>query len=178
MPAIYCRISLLLYEPYANVSSQICPFLASLPLPLFYPPALGLPGFAQDNCIPEIVTLKFSPVTPPPPLDGASPIGWGEADEVGVTFYYNFSRQNFFINFLGSSWNFPHFWNFDPQPPRGGVGQKKCIDFLDTSWHFPDFWFLWPPKIHTSTTLGLFFLGRNHPQVYPHACQIWSWSVR
>ena len=27
----------------------------SLPLPLFYPPALGLPGFAQDNCIPEIL---------------------------------------------------------------------------------------------------------------------------
>ena len=24
-------------------------------VPAFYPPSLGLPGFAQDNCIPEIL---------------------------------------------------------------------------------------------------------------------------
>ena len=51
-----------------------------LSVPAFYPPSLGLPGFAQDNCIPEIlfkpwclVTLTFSPLSPPP-SDG---VGWG-----------------------------------------------------------------------------------------------------
>ena len=85
-------------------------------VPAFYPPSLGLPGFAQDNCIPEIlfkpwslVTLKCSPLTPPP-------VGWGG----GYMFWLFFGRIFFLIDFLGSSWNFPHFWNFDPPspPPR------------------------------------------------------------
>ena len=98
------------------LSRSLSPSLSrpSLPsVPAFYPPSLGLPGFAQDNCIPEIlfkpwslVTLKFSPLTPPP-------VGWG-----GVTcFGYFFGRIFFFIDFLGSSWNFPHFWNVDPPTP-------------------------------------------------------------
>ena len=116
-----------------------------LSVPAFYPPSLGLPGFAQDNCIPGIlfkpwclVTLKFSPLTPPPP------VGWGG---VGVTcFGYFFGRIFLFIDFLGSSWHFPHFWNFDPQPPPRdagppGVGWVKIcfIDFLDihgSHWHW------------------------------------------
>ena len=91
-------------------------------VPAFYPPSLGLPGFAQDNCIPEIlfkpwslVTLKFSPLTPPPRR-----MGWG-----GGYMFWLFFRQNcFFIDFLGSSWNFPHFWNVDPpQPPPPPPGR-------------------------------------------------------
>ena len=94
------------------------PSLPSLLLvPAFYPPSLGLPGFAQDNCIPEklfkpwsLVTLKCSPLTPPP-------VGWGG---VGLHVLVIFSAEFFlFIDFLGSSWNFPTFWNFDPQPPPG-----------------------------------------------------------
>ena len=116
-------------------------------VPAFYPPSLGVPGFAQDKCIPEIlfkpwslVTLKFSsPLTPPPPpSDG---VGWG------LHVLVIFSVEFFFIDFLGSSWNFPHFWNFDPPtpPPRDagppGVGWVKIcfIDFLDihgSHWHW------------------------------------------
>ena len=89
-------------------------------LPSTLPPSLGLPGFAQDNCIPEIlfkpwslVTLKFSPLTPPPPSDG---VGWG------LHVLVIFSAEFFlFIDFLGSSWNFPHFWNFDPPIPPPGT---------------------------------------------------------
>ena len=62
-------------------------------VPAFYPPSLGLPGFAQDTCIPEIlfkpwslVTLKFSPLTPPPRR-----MGWG-----GGYMFWLFFRQNFF----------------------------------------------------------------------------------
>ena len=61
--------------------------------------------------------------------------------------FWLFFWQNFvfFIDFLGSSWNFPHFWNFDPQPPPGRwtprVGWEKIcfIDFLDihgSHWHW------------------------------------------
>ena len=49
-----------------------------------------------------------------------------------------FSAEFFlFIDFLGSSWNFPHFWNVDPPTPRDagppGVGWVNIcfIDFLD-----------------------------------------------
>ena len=135
------------------LSRSLSPSLSrpSLPsllfVPAFYPPSLGLPGFAQDNCIPEIlfkpwslVTLKFSPLTPPP-------VGWGG---VGVTCFGYFSAELFlFIDFLGSSWNFPHFWNFDPPtppPPRDagppGVGWVKFVLLIfwtfmgltDTGW--------------------------------------------
>ena len=129
------------------LSRSLSPSLSrpSLPsllfVPAFYPPSLGLPGFAQDNCIPNIlfkpwslVTLKFSPLTPPPP-----PVGWGG---VGVTCFGNFFGSIFlFIDFLGSSWNFPHFWNFDPPPtppgrwnPRGGVGKHLFYWFSGHSW--------------------------------------------
>ena len=43
------------------LSRSLSPSLSrpSLPsllfVPAFYPPSLGLPGFAQDNCIPEIL---------------------------------------------------------------------------------------------------------------------------
>ena len=61
-------------------------------------------------------------------------------------FWLFFRQIFFFIDFLGSSWNFPHFWNFDPQPPAPGrwtpgVGWAKIcfIDFLDihgSHWHW------------------------------------------
>ena len=38
----------------------------------------------------------FAPNPPPPP------VGWGGVGGVGVIYFY-FSRQNFFIDFLGSS---------------------------------------------------------------------------
>ena len=28
----------------------------------------------------------------------------------------------------------------EPPPPRVGWVKTNCIDFLDSSWHFPDFW--------------------------------------
>ena len=101
-------IVLLLYRPTSWIpgfardplSRSLSPSLSrpSLPsllsVPAFYPPSLGLPGFAQDNCIPEIlfkpsclVTLKFSPLTPPPRR-----MGWG-----GGYMFWLFFRQNFFI---------------------------------------------------------------------------------
>ena len=77
----------------------------------------------------------FAP-TPPP-------VGWGV---VGVTCFGYFFGRIFFIDFLGSSWNFPHFWNVDPQPPPRdagppGVGWVKIcfIYFLDihgSHWHW------------------------------------------
>ena len=211
-------LSLLLYHTswipgFARdpLSRSLSPSLShpSLPsllfVPAFYPPSLGLPGFAQDNCIPEIlfkpwslVTLKFSPLTPP--------VGWGG---VGVTcFGYFFGRIFFFIDFLGSSWNFPHFWNVYPQPPLDagppGVGWvKMClIDFLDihgSHWH----WLIegsendvitstdllwrhlphngsqkklaaksrfgdWPQWPHASRPFMGPIFDRNHSQVYPH----------
>ena len=110
------------------LSRSLSPSLSrpSLPsllfVPAFYPPSLGLPGFAQDNCIPEIlfkhwslVTLKVSPLTPPPPSDG---VGWGGG--WGLHVLVIFSVEFFlFIDFLGSSWHFPHFWNVDPPTPPG-----------------------------------------------------------
>ena len=112
------------------------------------PPSLGLPGFAQnicsviiaqDNCIPEIlfktwclVTLTFSPLTPPP-SDG---VGGGR----GLT-------KN--IDFLDSSWNVWHL-KFLPikLPTPGGVGWDYffVITFLGSSSHFPDFRFFDPLK--------------------------------
>ena len=120
------------------LSRSLSPSLSrpSLPsllfVPAFYPPSLGLPGFAQVNCIPEIlfkpwslVTLKFSPLTP-------RRMGWG-----GGYMFWLFFRQNlFFIDFLGSSWNFPHFWNFDPPTPLPGrgVGKNLFYWFSGHSW--------------------------------------------
>ena len=121
------------------LSRSLSPSLSrpSLPsllfVPAFYPPSLGLPGFAQDNCIPEIlfkpwslVTLKCSPLTPPP------------SEHVLVIFSAEFCL---FIDFLGSSWHFPHFWNFDPPTsppgrwtPRGGVGKHLFYWFSGHSW--------------------------------------------
>ena len=137
------------------------PSLPSLQfVPAFYPPSLGLPGFAQDSSIPEILFKPWSLVTfwnvrPYPP-----PVGWGG---VGVTCFGYFFRQIFFfIDFLGSSWNFPHFWNFDPPtsprdagPRRMGWGggymfwlffrQNFVIDFLGSFVKFPALLKFWPP---------------------------------
>ena len=98
--------------------------------------------------------LKFLPIKLPTP----GGVGWD---------YF------FVITFLGSSWNFPDFWNVDPQPPppeSPGVGWVKqiCIAFLDSSWHFPDFWFFDPLKFQPLGLGDQFFLGRNHSQIYPH----------
>ena len=59
------------------------------------------------------------------------------------------------IDFLGSSWNFPDFWKFDP-PPNSPVGWIKncCHWFLDSSWHFPDFLFPMGPPGGTLIFLG------------------------
>ena len=62
-------------------------------VPVFYPPSLGLPGFAQDNCIPEILFFNFmlryfDIFAPNPPSSGG-------VGGVGVTFFK--------IIFLGSS---------------------------------------------------------------------------
>ena len=112
-------------------------------VPAFYPPSLGLPGFAQDNCIPEIlfkpwslVTLTFSPLTPP--------VGWGG---VGVTcFGYFFGRIFLVYRFSRQFVNFPALLKFGPpNPPRDagppGVGWVNIcfIDFLDihgSHWHW------------------------------------------
>ena len=133
-----------------TLSRSLSPSLSrpSLPsllfVPAFYPPSLGLPGFAQDNCIPEIpfkpwslVTLKFSPLTPPP-------VGWGG---VGVTcFGYFFGRIFFVYRFSRQFVKFPALLKFwPPQPPREsgppGVGWVNIcfIDFLDihgSHWHW------------------------------------------
>ena len=102
-------------------------------LAAFYPPSLGLPGFAQDNCIPEIlfkpwslVTLTFSPLTPPP---------------VGGYMFWLFFRQHFFVyrfsrqfvkfSALLKCWppNPPGRWT-----PRGGVGKHLFYWFSGHSW--------------------------------------------
>ena len=57
------------------------------------------------------------------------------------------------LNFIGSSWNFPVFWNFDPSKtpnPMVGWGLIFFIDFRGSWWHFPYFWILDPVK----TSLG------------------------
>ena len=127
------------------LSRSLSPSLSrpSLPsllfVPAFYPPSLGLPGFAQDNCIPEIlfkpwslVTLKFSPLTPPPP--------------VGTCFAYFFGRFFFVYRFSRQFVKFPALFKFwPPNPPPGrwtpGVGWVNIcfIDFLDihgSHWHW------------------------------------------
>ena len=110
-----------------------------LSVPAFYPPSLGLPGFAQDNCIPEIlfkpwslVTLKFSPLTPPPP------VGWGGW---GLHVLVIFSAQFFFYRFSRQFVKFPallKFWPPTPTPgrwtPRGGVGKNLFYWFSGHSW--------------------------------------------
>ena len=90
----------------------------------------------------------MSPEIPRPP----GWVGWG------VTTW---------INFLGSSWNLPNFWNVDPKnsQPQCGVGVKnnyrfagqlirdisRTLDFL-------------PPKIPPWTQL----FGSNNSQINPH----------
>ena len=127
------------------LSRSLSPSLSrpSLPsllfVPAFYPPSLGLPGFAQDNCIPEIpfkpwslVTLTFSPLTPPPRR-----MGWG-----GGYMFWLFFRHNFcFYRFSRQFVKFPALLKFwpppQPPPPREsgppGVGWVNIcfIDFLD-----------------------------------------------
>ena len=120
------------------LSRSLSPSLSrpSLPsllfVPAFYPPSLGLPGFAQDNCIPEIlfkpwslVTLTFSPLTPPP---------------VGTCFGYFFGRIFFVYRFSRQFVKFPALfkcWPPNPPPPgtldSPGVGWVNIcfIDFLD-----------------------------------------------
>ena len=87
------------------------------------------------------ISRTFEILTPNPPSPGTlDPVGWGGG---GGYMFWLFFRQNFFfIDFLGSSWNFPHFWNFDPQPPppgtlwttRGGVGKNLFYWFSGHSW--------------------------------------------
>ena len=120
-----------------SLSRPSLPYL--LFVPAFYPPSLGLPGFAQDNCIPEIlfkpwslVTFKFSPLTPPPRR-----MGWG----VGYMFWL-FCLQNFFYRFSRQFVKFPAFLKFlppNPPPPgrwtpRGGVGKNLFYWFSGHSW--------------------------------------------
>ena len=110
------------------LSRSLSPSLSrpSLPsllfVPAFYPPSLGLPGFAQDNCIPEIlfkpwslpvVTLTFSPLTPPPPRR----MGWG----VGYMFWL-FFRQNFFLSIFSAFRDISRTFEMltpNPPPPPG-----------------------------------------------------------
>ena len=107
-----------------------------------------------------IVTLKFSPLTPPPRR-----MGWGGSNKkyrfswvhemCAIWNFYplklptpggvGWGGVNFFITFLGSSWHFPDFWFFWPTKiptatPFGGGGGNFVIDFLDISWNLPDFW--------------------------------------
>ena len=103
------------------LSRSLSPSLSrpSLPSLLFvpasYPPSLGLPGFAQDNCIPEIlfkpwslVTLKCLPLTPPPPSDG---VGWGL--HVLVTF-----SVEFFLSIFSAVREISRTFDIlTPQPP-------------------------------------------------------------
>ena len=133
------------------LSRSLSPSLSrpSLPsllfVPAFYPPSLGLPGFAQDNCIPEIlfkpwslVTLKFSPLTPPPPSDG---VGWG------LHVLVIFSAEFFYLSIFSAVREISRtFEILTPQPPPRdagppGVGWVKqiVIDFLDihgSHWHW------------------------------------------
>ena len=92
------------------LSPSLCPPPSLSPLsllfvPAFYPPSLGSPGFAQDNCIPEIFFLNLMPSyfeifdATPPPSDG---VGW-----VGGNFVYYFSRQNFVYRFSRQFVKFP-----------------------------------------------------------------------
>ena len=125
------------------LSRSLSPSLSrpSLPsllfVPAFYPPSLGLPGFAQDNCIPEIlfkpwslVTLKCSPLPPPRRM------GWG-----GGYMFWLFFRQNFFCLSIFSAVR-EISRTFDPQTPpppgrwtpRGGVGKNLFYWFSGHSW--------------------------------------------
>ena len=56
-------------------------------------------------------------------------------------FWLFFQRIFFFIDFLGRSLNFPHFWNVDPPTPspgcwtpRGGVGKNLIYWISGHSW--------------------------------------------
>ena len=99
--------------------------------------------------------LKFWPPTPPPEPPG---VGW--------------VKKTNFIDFLDSSWNWPDFWNFDPQPPgtpRGGMGKKnKFYRFSGQFMTFPGVLIFWPPKIRGGRSI---FLGRNHPQICRDLCK-------
>ena len=79
-------------------------------VPAFYPPSLGLPGFAQDNW--SLVTLKFSPLTPPlPPSDG---VGWG------LHVLVIFSVEFFFLSIFSAVREISRtFEMLTPNPPPG-----------------------------------------------------------
>ena len=112
-------------------------------VPACYPPSLGLPGFAQDNCIPEIlfkpwslVTLKFSPLTPPPPSDG---VGWG------LYVLVIFSGEFFLLIFsaVREISRIFEIWTPQPPPDAGPPGVEWVnicfIYFLDihgSHWHW------------------------------------------
>ena len=108
-------------SPGLSPPPSLVPLSPLLFVPAFYPPSLGLPGFAQDNCIPEIlfkpwslVTLKFSPLTPAPP---PPPVGWGG---VGVTcFGYFFGNFFFLLIFSAVREIYRTFEILTPQPPPG-----------------------------------------------------------
>ena len=104
------------------------PSLPSLQfVPAFYPPSLGLPGFAQDSSIPEILFKPWSLVTfwnvrpyPPPRR-----MGWGG----GYMFWLFFSADFFFYRFSRQFVKFPallKFWPPNLPPgrwtPSDGVG--------------------------------------------------------
>ena len=103
-----------------------------------------------------IVTLTFSPLTPPP-------VGWGGGGE-GLTK----------ISIFSSSWNVWHLKCLPfktPNPWWGGVRLLFFITFLGSSWHFPDFWFFDPLKFPLRPWVGRsIFLGRNHPQICRYVC--------
>ena len=125
-----------------TLSRSLSPSLSrpSLPsllfVPAFYPPSLGLPGFAQDNCIPEIlfkvwslVTLKCSPLPPPPPPSGG----------VGVTFCGNCFGRILFLSIFSAVREISRIFEMLTPPPgrwtpRGGVGKNLFYWFSGHSW--------------------------------------------
>ena len=121
--------------------------LSTLP-PSDYKASPRIFAVAQDNCIPEIlfktwclVTLTFSPLTPPPHR-----MGWGGG--AGANKKYRFSRQ--FMKCL-------RHLKFLPikLPTPGGVGWDYffVITLSRQFMTFPGLLIFWPSKIPTATPL-------------------------
>ena len=153
---LHCYIQLLAGYPASleTLSPGLSPPPSLVPLsPLSYS---SLPSTLPPSDYPASLRITAFPryfvnldATPPPP------VGWGG---VGVTcFGYFVGRIFFFIDFLGSSWNFPHFWNVDPPTPprtldpRGGVGKNLFYWFSGHSWVSPQPFYIQPADSSSMT---------------------------